>query len=86
MYKDEIIITFDDDMIYDKRLVQKLYEEHLRYPETIICGRGHKILLILKEISYHTKIGLLKVMIFKWKVMIFFQQAFANTLSTKLFL
>lgn len=49
MYKDEIIITFDDDMIYDKRLVQKLYEEHLRYPETIICGRGHKILFDSKR-------------------------------------
>ncbi len=49
LYKDEIIITFDDDMIYDKRLVQKLYEEHLRYPETIICGRGHKILFDSKR-------------------------------------
>lgn len=49
LYKDEIIITFDDDMIYDKRLVQKLYEEHLRYPETIICGRGHKMLFDSKR-------------------------------------
>lgn len=55
LYKDEIIITFDDDMVYDKRLVQKLYEEHLRYPETIICGRGHKILFDKnnKIISYN---------------------------------
>jgi len=55
LYKDEIIITFDDDMVYDKRLIQKLYEEHLRYPQTIICGRGHKMLFDKnnKLISYN---------------------------------
>lgn len=26
-------------LVYDKRLIQKLYEEHLRYPQTIICGK-----------------------------------------------
>ncbi|RBQ26588.1 MULTISPECIES: methyltransferase domain-containing protein [Arcobacteraceae] len=49
LYKDEIIITFDDDMVYNKRLIQKLYEEHLRYPDTIICGRGHKMLFDSKR-------------------------------------
>jgi SAM-dependent methyltransferase len=49
LYKDEIIITFDDDMIYDKKLIKELYEEHLRYPQTIICGRGHKMLFDSKR-------------------------------------
>lgn len=44
LYKDEIIITFDDDIIYNKSLIKKLYEEHLKYPQTIICARGHKML------------------------------------------
>ena len=44
LYKDEIIITFDDDVVYNKSLIKKLYEEHLKYPDTIICARGHKML------------------------------------------
>lgn len=49
LYSDEIIITFDDDVFYDKELVEKLYEEYLKYPETIHCGRGHKILFDSKK-------------------------------------
>lgn len=49
LYKDEIIITFDDDLIYKKPLIKKLYEEHLKYPDTIICARGHKMLFDSKR-------------------------------------
>ncbi len=44
LYPDDIIITFDDDVLYDKELVEKLYEEYLKSPQTIHCARGHKIL------------------------------------------
>lgn len=43
-YPDDIIITFDDDIVYDKELVAKLHEEYLKSPETIHCARGHKML------------------------------------------
>jgi SAM-dependent methyltransferase len=43
LHKNDIIITFDDDIIYHKSLIKKLYEEHLNYPNTVICARGHKI-------------------------------------------
>lgn len=54
-YKDEIIITFDDDVIYNKTLIKKLYEEHLKYPNTILCGRGHKMLFSSKKILPYRK-------------------------------
>ncbi|MBF7071121.1 glycosyl transferase [Aliarcobacter butzleri] len=43
LYSEEIIITFDDDILYKENLIEKLYKEHLEFPNTIICGRGHKI-------------------------------------------
>lgn len=44
LYPDDIIITFDDDVLYHSELVEKLYEEYLKSPETIHCARGHKML------------------------------------------
>lgn len=43
LYSEEIIITFDDDILYKDDLIEKLYAEHLKFPNTVICGRGHKI-------------------------------------------
>lgn len=36
-------ITVDDDMFYNQNLVQKLYNEHVKYPNMIICGRCRKL-------------------------------------------
>ncbi len=43
-YPENLIITVDDDTIYDDRLLADLYTEHLKYPEAVICGRGHRMI------------------------------------------
>ena len=40
---DELVITFDDDIIYEKDAVKKLIKKHNEYPECIVCNRGHEI-------------------------------------------
>ncbi|WP_405296272.1 glycosyl transferase [Algibacter sp. Ld11] len=42
-YPDSIIITCDDDLIYDKNLVKNLYEEHLKFPKDVIANRANQI-------------------------------------------
>lgn len=42
-FEDADIITIDDDIIYDDKLIEDLYLKHLEYPDTIICRRGHKM-------------------------------------------
>lgn len=37
---DTIIICIDDDIIYDKNLIQTLYNYSIRKPEACICSRG----------------------------------------------
>lgn len=39
----ELIITFDDDIIYEKDAVKKLIKKHNEYPDCIVCNRGHEI-------------------------------------------
>lgn len=41
---DDIIITVDDDMMYDDILVEYLYKAHEEFPECIICTKARKIL------------------------------------------
>lgn len=36
-YPNEIIVTCDDDLMYDKNWLKGLYEEHLKYPKDIIA-------------------------------------------------
>lgn len=38
-----LIVTIDDDAIYDDRLLRDLYEKHIEYPEAVICRRGHRM-------------------------------------------
>lgn len=40
---DSIIITCDDDLIYGKKLVENLYEEHLKYPKDVIANTTNQI-------------------------------------------
>lgn len=42
-YPKSLIITVDDDAIYDEDLLEDLYEKHLKYPKAVICGRGHRM-------------------------------------------
>lgn len=39
----EVVITYDDDIIYEADSVWKLIEQHRQYPRCIICNRGHFI-------------------------------------------
>ena len=41
--EDELIVTFDDDIIYEYDAILKLVDCHKRYPNSIICNRGHHI-------------------------------------------
>lgn len=42
-YPEAVIVTVDDDTIYDDRLLEDLYTKHLEYPEAVICRRGHRM-------------------------------------------
>lgn len=42
-FPQDIIITFDDDIYYDKKTVELLYESYLKNPEFIHCHRCTKI-------------------------------------------
>jgi len=44
-YPDDIIITTDDDVVYDKTMVEKLYNSYKEAPEFIHCHRITKISL-----------------------------------------
>ena len=43
-YPDAIIITADDDIIYENDRIAKLYNAYMKNPEYIHCHRAHKIL------------------------------------------
>lgn len=40
---DELILTFDDDIIYEKHAIKKLLNKHNKFPDCIVCNRGHEI-------------------------------------------
>ena len=42
-YPDSLIITIDDDVIYDKKLIADLYKSFLKYPSAVSSRRVHKI-------------------------------------------
>lgn len=42
-YREDIIITFDDDAYYKKDAVEKLVKSYKQYPKCIHCLRGHKM-------------------------------------------
>lgn len=42
-YRNDIIITVDDDHIYPNTLIEELYNSYLKYPSCISCRRMHKI-------------------------------------------
>lgn len=40
---DSMILTVDDDVIYDEFMILNLLMYHRAYPKTIICNRGHRM-------------------------------------------
>lgn len=42
-FPDNIVVTADDDIIYPKNWLQKLWQEHLQAPQAICCHRAHLI-------------------------------------------
>lgn len=42
-FSDSIIITIDDDIIYDKNMIEDLYNSYLRHPNAVSAKRVHRI-------------------------------------------
>jgi hypothetical protein len=42
-YPNDIIITFDDDILYNKNIIENLYNSYLRFPNAVSAIRVHKI-------------------------------------------
>lgn len=38
--EDELIVMFDDDIIFPKYLLERLYDKWLKFPDCVICDRG----------------------------------------------
>lgn len=41
----ELVITYDDDIIYENDSIEKLIKVHEQYPDCIVCNRAHEIML-----------------------------------------
>ena len=37
---DEVVITFDDDIIYSKNAIKRLMKTHKKFPSCVVCERG----------------------------------------------
>lgn len=48
-YSDSIIVTADDDLIYEKDWLEKLYKAYEKEPKMIHCHRAHRILFDKKK-------------------------------------
>ena len=42
-YQNDLVITVDDDMIYDENMIGELKKAHLNYPDLVVARRVHKI-------------------------------------------
>ena len=42
-YSRDIVVTVDDDVLYDKKLLEHLWTTHLKYPDAVVAGRTHLI-------------------------------------------
>ncbi len=43
IFPDKTIVTCDDDLIYEKKWLEKLYNTHKKYPADIICNKAREI-------------------------------------------
>lgn len=51
LYKDKIIITFDDDIYYHKDSIKNLYISYLKEPNYLHCHRAHQITFVNNKIA-----------------------------------
>ena len=42
-YSKDIVVTVDDDVLYDRKLLEHLWKTHLQYPDAVVAGRTHLI-------------------------------------------
>ena len=54
-FPNNIIVTADDDIFYEKDWLEKLVEGHNKYPDYIICHRAHKIKLDKDKVAPYKK-------------------------------
>ena len=50
-YPNSVIITADDDLLYEPDRVKLLYKEHLKHPKDVICHRAHFITFSKNKIN-----------------------------------
>lgn len=50
-YKNDLVITYDDDIIYEHNSIKKLIKYHIKYPNCIICNRGMHITFNNKKVD-----------------------------------
>ena len=42
-FPNDVVITFDDDVIYPFDHIERLITTHYQYPDTVVCHRAHQI-------------------------------------------
>lgn len=42
-YPEDLIVTFDDDLYYRRDLLLRIMDAHLKYPDTVITHRAHRV-------------------------------------------
>jgi len=51
IFPDSYIITVDDDLYYDKRLVERVVKLHNSYPDNISANRAHRMTIKNEEVA-----------------------------------
>lgn len=54
-FPNNIIVTADDDIFYEKNWLEKLIEAHKQYPDYIIAHRAHKVKVEKNKIASYKK-------------------------------
>jgi hypothetical protein len=54
-FQDYYIVTVDDDIYYKKNLLERLWLEHLKYPDDVICNLGAKISFKNNKVMPYTR-------------------------------
>ena len=54
-YPDDLVMTVDDDIIYDNALTKKLLDMHEKFSEAVVCSRAHKMTFVNNAIKPYFK-------------------------------
>lgn len=49
-YPNNVIVTVDDDIFYERNLIETLLDAHKSFPNDIICHRAHRISTVAEKI------------------------------------